>query len=98
MTNQYQEKQNNHKNPIDTVVSNVAGAAVIAGVAVAATIALQDKNNRNQLKKTLIKVKDQAIDYVQDFKKEQEIEESKIKPAIKSILKSKSKKLIAKIK
>jgi len=51
MTNKYQEKQNNHKNPIDTVVSNVAGAAVIAGVAVAATIALQDKKNRNQLKK-----------------------------------------------
>lgn len=97
MTNINQKKQANHKNPINTVVSNMAGAAVIAGVAVAATIALQDKNNRSKLKKTLIKVKDQAIDYVQEFKKEQEIDESKIKPVIKRVLKSKSKKLIAKI-
>lgn len=92
------KKQKDNKNIINSVGAKVAGAAVIAGIAAAATIALQDKNNRNQLKETLIKVKDQAIDYVQDFKKEQGIDESKIKPAIKSVLKSKSEKLIAKIK
>lgn len=97
MINQNQEKHTNHKNLIHTAASSIAGAAVIAGVAVAATIALQNKNNRNQVKKTLIKVKDQAVDYVDGFKNEQGIDERKVKPAIKKVLNSKSKKLIAKI-
>lgn len=62
--------QNDNKNVIGAVVAGVTGAAAIAGVAVAATIALKDEKTRGKVKKMLINAKDQVIDYVDTFKTE----------------------------
>lgn len=69
MKTTHKKKQNN-KNTIGSVVTGVAGAAAIAGVTVAATMALKDKKSREKVKKMLINVKDQAIDYVETLKTE----------------------------
>lgn len=69
MTNKNQKKQDHNKN-IGSVVAGVAGAVAVAGVAVAATMALRDEKTREKAKKVLINVKDQAIDYVGTLKTE----------------------------
>lgn len=65
-----QKKQNDNKNKIGTIAAGVAGAVVIAGVAVAATMALEDEKTRKKIKNTLVDVKDRVIDYVDTFKTE----------------------------
>ena len=62
------KKKQDNKNRIGSVVAGVAGAAVIAGVAVAATVALKDEKTRKKVKKVLINVKDQTVDYVDALK------------------------------
>ncbi|MDP3987754.1 MAG: hypothetical protein Q8P80_01275 [Candidatus Levybacteria bacterium] len=76
MTDKNKKKQNNNKNTVGSVVVGVAGAVAIAGVAVAATMALKDKKSREKVKKVLINVKDQAIDYVETLKKEPNAKET----------------------
>jgi hypothetical protein len=68
MTTINQKKSVNNKNVMGSVMVGVAGAAVIAGAAVAATMALKDEKTREKVKKVLIKAKDQAIEYVDKFK------------------------------
>ncbi|PIP74342.1 MAG: hypothetical protein COX78_03295 [Candidatus Levybacteria bacterium CG_4_10_14_0_2_um_filter_35_8] len=70
-----------NKNKVGSVVAGVAGAVAIAGVAVAATMALKDKKSREKVKKVLVNVKDQAMDYVETLKKEPNVKEttSKVK-------------------
>jgi len=46
------------------VVAGVAGAVVVAGAAVAATMALKDKKSRKKVKKVLVGVKDNAMEYM----------------------------------
>lgn len=69
MTYRRKKKQDN-KNIIGSVVTKVVGAAAIAGVAVAATMALKDEKTRKKVKKVLINVRDQAIDRVETLKTE----------------------------
>lgn len=75
MTNKHRKKHGNNKNAIGSVVSGVAGAVAIAGVAVAATMALSDKKTRKKVKKVLIDVKDQATDYVETLKTDSNVGE-----------------------
>lgn len=53
----------------------MAGTVAIAGVAVAATIALKDEKTRKKVGKVLTDVKDQAIDYVETLKTESDTDE-----------------------
>ena len=62
------KKKQDNKNRIGSVVAGVAGAVVIAGVAVATTVALKDEKTRKKVKKVLINVKDQTVDYVDALK------------------------------
>lgn len=62
-----QKKQDNSKNAMEHAAIGVAGAAVIAGVAVAATMALKDKKTKERLTKVLINAKNQAMDYVSEL-------------------------------
>lgn len=75
------DKKKDDKKTIGSVVAGVAGAVAIAGVAVAATMALKDGKTREKIKKALSNVKDQAIDYVETLKKESNVkkETNKIK-------------------
>ena len=64
-----------------SALAGAAGAAIVAGVAVASAFVLKDKKNREKVKKVLTNAKDQAVDYMQDVqkktdKKEKEIEEN----------------------
>jgi hypothetical protein len=70
-----------NKNKNKSALAGVAGAAIVAGVAVASAFVLKDKKNREKVKKVLTNAKDQAVDYMQDVqkktdKKEKEIEEN----------------------
>lgn len=93
MTDKNKKKQNNKKNTVGSVVAGVAGAVAIAGVAVAATIALKDKKSREKVKKVLVNVKDQAMDYVETLKKEPNVKETTNK--VKKIAKD-TKKVVEK--
>ena len=69
-----------NKNKNKSALAGAAGAAIVAGVAVASAFVLKDKKNREKVKKVLTNAKDQAVDYMQDVqkktdKKEKEIEE-----------------------
>lgn len=66
MTNKHQKKQNDNKNsPFATITG-----AVLTGVAIAATMVLNDEKTREKVKKLLLNVKSQAIDYVNTLKTE----------------------------
>jgi hypothetical protein len=68
MTDTQRAGQNKNTNMVGTVAAGMAGAAVIAGAAVAATIALKDEKTREKIKNVLIDAKDQAIDYADTFR------------------------------
>lgn len=70
MTDQNQKKQNEGKGGVNPVVAVVTGAIVGAGVAVAGAVALNDKKNREKVKKVLTNAKDQAVEYVEKMQKE----------------------------
>jgi len=63
-------KDNNQKGGVNPVMAAVAGAVVGAGVAVAGAMVLEDKKNREKVKKVFTDVKNQAIDYVEDMQKQ----------------------------
>jgi flagellar basal body-associated protein FliL len=71
----HQKQQKHKKNSMGVLAAGVAGAVAIAGVAVAATLALKDENTREKVKKTLNDVTDQAREYVDKIKTEQNPEE-----------------------
>ena len=68
-----------NQNKNKSALAGVAGAAIVAGVAVASAFVLKDKKNREKVKKVLTNAKDKAVDYMDDMqkgtdKKEKEIE------------------------
>ncbi len=70
MTNQNQKKQDERKSGFNPVAAAITGAVVGAGVAVAGAVALNDKKNREKVKKVLNNVKNQAIGYMEDMQKQ----------------------------
>lgn len=57
------------KRRINPIVAGVTGAVVGVGIAVVAT-QLKEEKTRKKVKKVMISVKDQAIDYVEALKTE----------------------------
>jgi len=71
MTDLSQKKQDERRNEFNqNVAAAVTGAVVGAGVAIAGAVVLNDKKNRNKVKKVLTDVKDQAIGYIEDMQKQ----------------------------
>jgi hypothetical protein len=64
MTKKLIKKQINHNNTAGLVVAELAGAAAVAGITVAATMALKDKKTRDKVRKVFNIVKNQINDYV----------------------------------
>ena len=77
------------KKTIGKVAAGIAGAAVVAGVAVAA-MTLKNEKTRKKVTKVLMEVKDQAIDYVEKMKKEPNVKKgtSEIKKDTKEVKKA----------
>lgn len=69
MIDRNQKKQEKRKTGFNPVVAVVAGAIVGAGVAVAGAAVL-DKNNRKKVEKAFTNVKNQAVGYIEEMKKE----------------------------
>lgn len=69
------KKEKDKKGGVNPIMAGVTGAVVGAGVAVAASQALKDKKNRDRVKKTLTDVKDQTMEYVQNFRTDSEVKE-----------------------
>jgi hypothetical protein len=67
-----QKKQTKGKDGVNPVVAGVTGAVIGVGIAVAgaAAVVLNDKKSRDQVKKVLSSVKDQALDYIEDIQKD----------------------------
>lgn len=63
------------KNKNKSGLAGAAGAAIVAGVAVASAFVLTDKKNREKVKKVLTNAKDQAVDYMQDVQKKTDKQE-----------------------
>jgi hypothetical protein len=59
------------------LIAAIAGAIFGAGAAIAGTVALKDKKNRDKAKKVLTNVKNQALGYVKKIQKETKNEETK---------------------
>jgi uncharacterized membrane protein YgaE (UPF0421/DUF939 family) len=69
--NQHQKKQDKGKSSVNSVVAGVTGAVIGAGIAVAgAAVVLNDKKNREKVKKVLTSVKKQAIGYMEGVQKQ----------------------------
>jgi hypothetical protein len=66
------------KNKNKSALASAAGAAIVAGVAVASAFVLKDKKNREKVKKVLTNAKDQAVDYMQDVQKKTDKKEKEI--------------------
>lgn len=75
------KKQQDNKNTKGTIIAGIAGA-VVAGVAVAATMVMKDEKTKKKVEKILTNIKDQAMDYVDQLK-----EEPTTKEAVKEIKK-----------
>lgn len=71
-------KQDEKKGGVNPVGAVIAGAVVGVGVAVAGAVALSDKHNRDKVKKALDNVKDQAIGYMEDIKKQAQDKKDKV--------------------
>lgn len=84
-----QKKQDDNKKVVGYAAAGVAGAAVIAGVAVAATMALKNEATRKKVTKVLINAKNQVMDYV-DALEVQTIETTPIKKQKKKNILQKS--------
>jgi hypothetical protein len=67
---QHQAKQDVKKRGINSTVAAVTGAIVGAGIAIAGTMALENKENRKKIKKAFTDVKDQAAGYMEKIQKE----------------------------
>lgn len=82
--------QKNKKSGFGGVVAGVAGAVAVAGVAVAAAIALKDKKTREKVKRTLVAVKDQAMNYVETLENKPEAKKiiSDVKKVSKKVVKT----------
>lgn len=59
-----------NKSAMGSVAAGVAGAVALAGVAVAATMVMQDEKTRGKVRNVLMNAKDKAIDYIDTFKTE----------------------------
>jgi len=60
--------QHKRKDSVNPMVAGVTGAVIGAGIAVAgAAVILNDKKNRQNIKKVLTQVKDQAVGYMEDM-------------------------------
>lgn len=88
-------KDNNQRGGVSPVMAAVAGAVVGAGVAVAGAIVLEDKKNREKIKKVLNNTKNQAINYMESIQKQAENRKGEIeekltegKEKVKKITKS----------
>lgn len=88
MTNISKRKDYN-KNTVEYMAAGVTGAAVIAGVAVAATMALKNEKTRKRVAKVLINAKNQVMDYV-DALEVQTLETTPIKKQEKKNILQKS--------
>jgi phosphate uptake regulator len=70
---------NQNQGGINPVAAAVAGAVVGAGVAVAGTMILEDKKNREKIKKVFNNAKNQAINYVEDMQKQVKDKKNEVK-------------------
>ena len=70
MTDSHQKKQVQVGSGFNSIAAAVTGAIVGAGVAIAGAIALKSKKNREHVKRVLTHVKDQAMGYMEDVKRE----------------------------
>lgn len=71
-----QKKQNN--NVSGMIIAEVAGAAVIAGAAVAATLALKDEKTREKIKNVAGNIKDQAVGYIKNIQDQAQDKKSEV--------------------
>lgn len=86
------EKEDTTKTGFHPVVAAVIGATVGAGVAIAGAAIMADEKKREKVRKVIDTVKNQAMDYVQNIKKQ--TAEKKLvvkKPATKSLTDGKQK-------
>ena len=65
-------------------IAGAAGAAIIAGVAVASAFVLNDKKNREKVKKVLTNAKDQAVDYMDNMQKKTDKKEKEVEKKLDS--------------
>lgn len=59
------QKKVDNKDVTGSIVTGVAKVAAIAGVAVAATMALENKKTRKKVKDALTNAKDRAMNYIE---------------------------------
>jgi len=70
---------NQNQGGINPVAAAVAGAVVGAGVAVAGTMILEDKKNREKIRKVFNNAKNQAINYVEGMQKQVKDKKNEVK-------------------
>lgn len=96
MTESNQNKKNEGNSNVNPVIAGVTGAIIGASVAVAGSVVLSDKKNRNKVVKVLQNVKEQAVGYVGDLKQRSRDEKGELDKKITEG-KEKAKKMAASV-
>jgi uncharacterized membrane-anchored protein YhcB (DUF1043 family) len=81
MTSVPMKKEVNKTNPIIPVVAGMVGA-VVGGVAVATSMIMGDKKNREKIKNGLDEAKDKTTEYVADVKKQALVKKAEVKEKV----------------
>lgn len=92
----------NNKSALGSIVKGMAGAAAVAGVAVAVTRALKNKKTRDNVKKTMSYMKGKAMDYVKTLETDKKVKKTLAKVSRRKVgmptLKASAKKNAKKVK
>lgn len=89
------QKKKTKKSGSNSIFKAVAGAIIGTGVAVAGTMFMKDKKNRDKVNKVLTKAKKQTTDYIKKVEKKVKKEETVI---VKKPIKKVNKKITKTVK
>ena len=81
MTEMQKKKETKNPNTVNPVVAGIAGA-VVGGVAVATSMVMSNKKNRDVLKAKLTEAKNQTTEYLDDVKKQALAKKGEVKEKV----------------
>jgi len=81
MTELQKKKEVKKSNTVNPIMAGIAGA-MVGGVAVATSMVMSNKKNRDKLKAKLTEAKNQTTEYLDDVKKQALVKKSEVKEKV----------------
>ncbi|MFA5828790.1 MAG: hypothetical protein WC841_05550 [Candidatus Shapirobacteria bacterium] len=81
MTDVQKKREVKNTNGVNPIVAGIAGA-VVGGVAVATSMVMSNKKNRDKIKAGLASAKDKTVEYLDEVKKQASDRKSEVKEKV----------------